>query len=102
METIIYMVVVRTTVASSLSSPFHLAHTHSHLPVSLDTTLLTSNLNPFATYSIASLIIYNSLTHTYARFLLYHPRANFVCMESSKLDALECSFSPPRDPLRLI
>ena len=26
----------------------HLAHTHSHLPVSLDTKLLRSNLNPFA------------------------------------------------------
>ena len=55
MESIIKMVVVRTTVASSLSSPFHLAHTHSHLPVSLDTTLLRSNLLPFASYSIASL-----------------------------------------------
>ena len=101
MESIIKMVVVRTTVASSLSSPFHLAHTHSHLLVSLDTTLLRSNLPSFC-YLLNCLIIYNSLTHTYARFLLYHPHANFVCMESSKLETLECSFSPPRDPLRLI
>ena len=35
--------------------PVHLAHTHSHLPVSLDTTLLRSHLIPFAIYSIASL-----------------------------------------------
>ena len=35
--------------------PVHLAHTDSHLPVSLDTTLLRSNLNPFANYSIVSL-----------------------------------------------
>ena len=55
METIIYMVVVRTTVASRLASLLHLPHMHSHLPVSLDTTLLRSNLLPFATYSIASL-----------------------------------------------
>ena len=55
METIIYMVVVRTTVASRLASPLHLPHTHSHLPVSLDTTLLRSNLLPFAIYSIVSL-----------------------------------------------
>ena len=62
METIIYMVVVRTTVASRLSSLFHLAHTHPHLPVSLDTTLLRSNLIPFAIYSIASLSTTFSLT----------------------------------------
>ena len=55
METIIYMVVVRTTVASRLASPLHLPHTHSHLPVSLDTTLLRSNLLPFAIYSIVAL-----------------------------------------------
>ena len=35
--------------------PLHLPHTHSHLPVSLDTTLLRSNLLPFAIYSIVSL-----------------------------------------------
>ena len=53
-------------------------------------------------YLLYCLIIYNSLTHTHARILLYHPQANFVCMESSKLETLECSFSPPRDPLRPI
>ena len=53
-------------------------------------------------YLLNCLIIYNFLTHTYARFLLYHPRANFVLMESSKLGSAECSFSPTRDPLRLI
>ena len=62
MEIIIEMVVLRSTVASRLASPLHLAHTHSHLPVSLDTTLLRSNLNPFATYSIASLSTTLSLT----------------------------------------
>ena len=36
--------------------PVHLGHMHSHLLVSLDTTLLRSNLNPFATYSIVSLL----------------------------------------------
>ena len=55
METIIEMVVLRSTVASRLASPLHLPHTHSHLPVSLDTTLLRSNLLPFAIYSIVSL-----------------------------------------------
>ena len=55
METIIKMMVLRSTVASRLAIPLHLPHTHPHLPVSLDTTLLRSNLNPFATYSIASL-----------------------------------------------
>ena len=55
MGTIIKMVVLRSTVASRLAFPLHLAHTHSHLPVSLDTTLLRSNLPPFAIYSIVSL-----------------------------------------------
>ena len=55
METIIEMVVLRSTVASRLASLLHLAHMHSHLPVSLDTTLLRSNLLPFAIYSIVAL-----------------------------------------------
>ena len=55
METIIKMMVLRSTVASRLASPLHLAHTHSHLLVSLDTTLLRSNLLPFAIYSIVAL-----------------------------------------------
>ena len=55
METIIDMMVLRSTVSSHLASPLHLAHTHSHLPVSLDTTLLRSNLHPFAIYSIVSI-----------------------------------------------
>ena len=49
------MMVLRSTVSSRLASPLHLAHTHSHLPVSLDTTLLRSNLHPFAIYSIVVL-----------------------------------------------
>ena len=44
METIIKMVVLTSTVASRLASLLHLGHTHSHLPVSLDTTLMRSNL----------------------------------------------------------
>ena len=55
METIIEMVVLRSTVASRLAFPLHLAHMQSHLLVSLDTTLLRSNLPPFAIYSIVSL-----------------------------------------------
>ena len=62
METIIKMVVLRSTVASRLAFPLHLAHMHSHLPVSLDTTLLRSNLPPFAIYSIVSLSTTLSLT----------------------------------------
>ena len=62
METIMEMVVLRSTVASRLAFPLHLAHTHSHLPVSLDTTLLRSNLPPFAIYSIVSLSTTLSLT----------------------------------------
>ena len=53
-------------------------------------------------YLLNCLIIYNSLTHTHARFPLYHPRVNFVCLESSKLGSAKCSFSPTRDPLRPI
>ena len=55
METIIEMAVLTSTVASRLSSRLHLPHTHPHLPVSLDTTLLRSNLLPFAIYSIVAL-----------------------------------------------
>ena len=62
METIIKMMVVRTTVASRLSSLLHLPHMHSHLPVSLDATLLRSNLIPFASYSIILLSTTFSLT----------------------------------------
>ena len=62
METIIKMVVLRSTVASRLAFLLHLAHTHSHLPVSLDTTLLRSNLIPFASYSIILLSTTFSLT----------------------------------------
>ena len=62
METIIKMMVLRSTVASRLASLLHLPHTHSHLPVSLDTTLLRSNLNPFAIYSIVTLSTTLSLT----------------------------------------
>ena len=62
METIIKMVVLRSTVASRLAIPLHLPHTHPHLPVSLDTTLLRSHLIPFAIYSIVSLSTTFSLT----------------------------------------
>ena len=55
METIIEMVVLRSTMASRLASLLHLPHMHSHLLVSLNTTLLRSNLLPFAIYSIVSL-----------------------------------------------
>ena len=74
---------------------------HPHLLVSLNTTLLRSKPNSFC-YLLYCLIIYDFLTYTYARFPLYHPRATFVCMESSELEVLECSFSPPCDPLRLL
>ena len=62
METIIKMMVLRSTVASRLAIPLHLPHTHPHLPVSLDTTLLRSHLIPFAIYSIVSLSTTFSLT----------------------------------------
>ena len=47
--------VLRSTVSSHLASPLHLAHTHSHKLVSLDTTPLRSNLHLFAIYSIVVL-----------------------------------------------
>ena len=62
MGTIIKMVVLRSTMASRLAFPLHLAHTHSHLPVSLDTTLFRSNLIPFASYSI--ILLSTTFSHT--------------------------------------
>ena len=73
METIIEMVVLRSTVASRLASPLHLPHTHSHLPVSLDTTLLRSNLLPFAIYSIVSLSTTFSLTPMPESYSISYP-----------------------------
>ena len=95
METIIKMMVVRTTVASRLSSPLHLPHTHSHLPASLDATLLRSNLIPFASYSIILLSTTFSLTPMPDSYSISNPSL----MKAQKVQMLDFQELVLRTPL---
>ena len=95
MGTIIKTMVVRTTVASRLSSPLHLPHTHSHLLVSLDATLLRSNLIPFASYSIILLSTTFSLTPMPDSYSISNPSL----MKAQKVQMLDFQELVLRTPL---
>ena len=97
MGTIIKMVVLRSTVASRLAFPLHLAHTHSHLPVSLDTTLLRFNLLPFASYSIILLSTTFSLTPMPDSYSISNPSL-MKAQKVQKLDFQELVLGTPLPP----
>ena len=97
METIIKMVVLRSTVASRLAFPLHLPHTHSHLPVSLDTTLLRSHLIPFASYSIILLSTTFSLTPMPDSYSISNPSL-MKAQKVQKLDFQEFVLRTPLPP----
>ena len=72
----------------------------STLPVSLDTTLLRSNLHPFAIYSIITLSTTPSLVPMPESYSITPEQTLFAWNRANS--RLERSFSPTRDPLRLI
>ena len=97
METIIDMMVLRSTVASRLASTHTTPHTHPHLPVSLDATLLRFNLIPFASYSIILLSTTFSLTPMPDSYSISNPSL-MKAQKVQKLDFREFVLGTPLPP----